>query len=138
MPRTELVEDRFAPTEQPQPVDQAAVQAAMLNPILLLGTPGYLGSRAEVEKELDLIAAAVRMFYAKPADLVMRECSAYTGRLTELAVLLHRKEGESRQWTRVRTQQVQRFLDEMDRQWRTASRLIEVNRQDLEVLRGQM
>jgi hypothetical protein len=55
-----------------------------------------------------------------------------------MAVLLHRKEGESRQWTRVRTQQVQRFLDELDRQWKTASRLIEVSRQDLQVLRGQV
>lgn len=142
MPRTELVEDRFAPTEappvNPQPVDMASVQAAMVNPIMLLGSPGYLGPKSEVEKELDLIAAAVRLFHMKPADLVMRECSAYTARLTEMAVLLHRIEGESRQWTRVRTQQVQRFLDELDRQWRTASRLIEVNRQDLEVLRGQM
>jgi len=103
-----------------------------------LGAPGYLGTRAEVEKELDLIAAAMRTFYAKPADMVMRECSAYTGRLTELAVLLHRREGESRHWTRVRTQQVQRFIDELDRQWKTASRLIEVSRQDLAVMRGQV
>ncbi len=137
-----MSEDRFAPSQQAavpaQPVDPATLVSTYVTTISALGPPGYLGSRSEVEKELDLIAAAMRTFHAKPADMVMRECSAYTGRLTELAVLLHRKEGESRQWTRVRTQQVQRFLDELDRQWRTASRLIEVSRQDLAVLRGQM
>lgn len=106
------------------------------SPIGALGPPGHLGSRAEVEKEIDLIAAAVRLFHMKPADMVMRECSAYTARLTEMCVLLHRVEGTDRMWARIRTMQVQRYLEEMDRQWKTASRLIEVSRQDIEITRG--
>lgn len=108
-----------------------------LDPIEALGPPGHLGTREEIEKELDLIAAVVRTFHRKPADLVMRECSAYSARLTEMAMLLHRCESVSRQYTRIRTQQVERFLLELDRQWKTASRLIEVNRQDLQLLGGQ-
>jgi len=101
-----------------------------------LGPAGHLGDRAEIEKELDLIAAVIRTFHCKPADLVMRECSAYSARLTEMAVLLHRNESVSRQYTRVRTQQVERFLTELDRQWKTASRLIEVSRQDIALIGG--
>ena len=114
-----------------------AVAPMPMNAVDLLGPPGYLGDREEIEKELDLIAAVVRTFHRKPADLVMRECSAYSARLTELAVLLHRHEGGNRQYTRIRTQQVEKFLVELDRQWKTASRLIEVNRQDLALIGGQ-
>jgi len=103
-----------------------------------LGPPGHIGDRVEIEKELDLIAAVIRTFHRKPADLVMRECSAYSARLTEMAVLLHRNESSGgRQYTRIRTQQVERFLTELDRQWKTASRLIEVSRQDIALIGGQ-
>ena len=133
MPTTAMREDRdFSPADA-----EVALVSTFDSPVAALGPAGHLGSKAEVEKELDLIAAAIRVFHLKPADLVLREASAYTARLTEMAVLLHRIEGESRQWTRVRTQQVQRFIDELDRQWRTASRLIEVSRQDMFMMRGQ-
>ena len=65
----------------------------------------------------------------------MREVAAYSARLTELAVLLHRVEGTDRQYTRIRTQQVERFLAELDRQYKIASRLVEIMRQDLELSR---
>lgn len=130
-----MTEDRdFSPESD----DEDLTPVTYLSPMDALGPPGHLGPREQVEKELDLIAAAIRRFYALAPDAVMRECSAYTARLTEMCVLLHRIEGSSRQWTRVRTQQVQRFLDECDRQWKTASRLIEVARQDLTVLGGQV
>lgn len=122
----------------PTPADVATVASVVgsfFDPIDALGPAGYLGTRPEIEKELDLIAAAIRLMCRKQPDLVLRECSAYSARLTELEVLLHRVEGQSRHYTRIRTQQVQRFLEELDRQWRTASRLIEVSRQDLELLR---
>jgi hypothetical protein len=46
----------------------------------------------------------MRIFHLKPPDKVMRECSAYTARLTQRAVLLHRNETLDRQYTRVRAQ----------------------------------
>lgn len=116
--------------------DLSAIAAAIYDPVSALGPPGHLGPREEIEKELDLIAAAIRTFHRKQADQVMRECSGYSARLTEMAVLLHRIEGSSRQYTRIRTQQVERFLAELDRQWKTASRLIEVSRQDIALIGG--
>ena len=128
--------DLSAPTEVAPPVQAVLQQFA--DPVDALMPSGFLGTRDQIEKELDLIAAAIRLFYRKQPDQVMRECSGYTARLTELAVLLHRVEAGNRQYTRVRTQQVERFLAELERQWKTASRLIEVQRQDLAVLKGQI
>lgn len=108
---------------------------AWFNPLDALGPPGHIGDRAEIELELDLIAAAIRSFYRKQPDLVMKEVAGFSARLTEMAVLLHRVEGLDRQYTRIRTQQVERFLAELDRQFKTASRLVEVMRQDLELMR---
>lgn len=126
-----MLEDRdFSPSDGPNPLDY-------VDPLSALGPAGYLGPRTEIEKELDLIAAVIRTFHRKPADMVLRECSAYSARLTEMAVLLHRVESSNRQYTRIRTQQVERFLAELDRQWKTASRLIEVNRQDIALMDGR-
>lgn len=100
-----------------------------------LAAPGHLGTREEIQAELDGVAAAIRRFHIKDPDQVLREASAYTARLTELSVLLHRVESTDRQYTRVRTQQVDRYLNELDRQFKIASRLIEVFRQDLEMSR---
>lgn len=107
----------------------------VLDPVGQLSPPGSLGSRKQIEDELDLVAAAMRGFHRKQADQVMREVAAYSARLTELAVLLHRAEGLDRQYARIRTQQVERFLTELDRQFKIASRMVEVMRQDLELMR---
>lgn len=101
-----------------------------------LAAPGHLGTREDIQNELNGIAASIRHFHVKPPDMVMRETAAYSARLTELTVLLHRVESTDRQYTRVRTQQVQRYLEELDRQFKVASRLLEAQRQDLELLRG--
>lgn len=133
MPTATMSEDRdFSTPAAPQD----ALALAMLDPLDALGPPGHLGDRAEIEKELDLIAAVIRTFHRKSPDRVMRECGGYSARLTEMAVLLHRIEGSNRQYTRIRTQQVERFLAELDRQFKTASRLIEVARQDIDLMRG--
>lgn len=95
-----------------------------------------LGTRPEIEAELDGIAVAVRTFDRKQPDQVMRETAAYSARLTELCVQLHRVESRDRNYVRIRTQQVERWLTELDRQFKIASRLVEVMRQDLELMKG--
>ncbi len=92
---------------------------------------GHPGSKKAVEDELDAVMMAVRMFHVKQPDQVLRECAAYTARLTELVVMLHRTEGQDRTYLKLRTQQVEKYLAELERQAKTASRLIEVQRQDL-------
>jgi hypothetical protein len=100
-----------------------------------LGSPGFLGTKDDVQDELDGMAAAIRQFHIKHPDQVMRECAAYGARLTELSVLLHRVESLDRQYTRVRTMQVDRYIKEIDQQFKIASRLVEIHRQDIELMR---
>lgn len=134
-----------APLPGPRDVPAAAPSAALsLVPPVAPGMapqPGMaylangLGTRADIERELDGIALAVRAFALKQPDQIMRECAAYSARLTELTVLLHRHESSDRQYLRVRTQQVEKYLQELDRQFKIASRLVEVMRQDLELMK---
>jgi hypothetical protein len=102
------------------------------------GLRNGLGSRQEVQAELDDIAAAMRGFHTKACDQILRECSAYSARLSELTVLLNRAEGTDRQYVRLRTQQVLIYLAEIERQWKTASRLLEVTRQEIQLSGGQV
>lgn len=94
-----------------------------------------LGSRDQIEAEIDEIVGSVRDFWQMEPDEVMRQISAYSARCTELTVLLHRAEAMHRQYKQIRTMQVTPLLAELERQFKLASRLIEVRRQDLETLR---
>ena len=137
MPTTQMEEGRdlgHDPTGD-LPGSGGQVTYLLQNPVLMLGKANYLGTRQEIETELDVIAVAMRSFHIKQPDQVMREIAAYTARLTELCVLLHRVESKDRQYTRIRTQQVERFIAELDRQFKIASRMVEVMRQDLEMSR---
>lgn len=95
---------------------------------------GALSSRAEVEEEIDLMLRTIRGFWEYEPDQVMRLSSAMSARCTEMAIHLHRLEGY-REWKQVRTQQVERILAELDRQFKVSSRLVEIRRQDLENLK---
>ncbi len=95
---------------------------------------GALGSRKAVEGEIDLMLRAVRGFWELEPDQVAKLIQAMSARCTELCVHLHRLEG-AREWRQVRTQQVERLLAELDRQWKLASRLIAVRQQDIDLAR---
>lgn len=128
-----MTEDRFS-----APPDTSALPPikVIVDPLGQLAPAGYLGTREEIEAELDIVAAAIRAFHYKQPDQVMREIAGYSARLTELAVLLHRVEGtQGRIYTRIRTQQVEKFLAELDRQFKISSRMVEVMRQDLELMK---
>jgi hypothetical protein len=101
-----------------------------------LAAAGTLGSREQVEAELDGVMILIRDFWQMEPDQVMSHCAAMTARLTELEVLLHRVEVRDRHYKQIRTMQVQKILNEVERQFKIASRLIEVRRQDMEGLRG--
>lgn len=95
---------------------------------------GTLVSRQHVEDEIDLMMRTVRTFWEMEPDQVMRMIAAMSARCTELGVHLHRLEGK-REWKQIRTMQVERLISELDRQFKIASRLVELRRQDLETLR---
>jgi hypothetical protein len=95
---------------------------------------GELVSKQHVEDELDTMMRAIRGFWEMEPDQVMRMIMALSARCTELGVHLHRLEGK-REWRQIRTLQVERILAELDRQFKNASRLLEVRRQDIEMSR---
>ena len=123
----------FRPPQQDVPDISNLGADFFASPLEQLAPAGFLGTREQIEAELDMIAASIRTFHRVQPDQVMRYCAGYTARLTELRVLLHRQEAGNRQYTRIRTQQVDKFVEELDRQWKTASRLVEVMRQDLQL-----
>lgn len=96
---------------------------------------GTLVSRESVEHEIDIMLTTLRGFWEMEPDQRMRMISAMSARCTEMSVHLHRLEG-NRQWRQIRTMQVERVMAELDRQWKIASREIEVRRQDIEMTRG--
>ena len=113
----------------------AAIDYASVPEAAYLAAASTLGSRAQIEAELDGILLMVRDFYCMEPDQVMQHIAAMTGRLTELEVLLHRVESRDRTYKQIRTMQVDKILAGLDRQFKIASRLVEVRRQDLESLR---
>lgn len=99
---------------------------------------GELIDKKHVEDEIDLILRTLREMWNMEPDQVMRMSSALSSRATELSVHLHRAEnakGAGRlQWKQIRTLQLGPVLAELDRQFRVASRIVEIRRQDLAVL----
>jgi hypothetical protein len=93
-----------------------------------------LKDRATVLAEIQRIQAAIRTWHAKEPDQVMREASAYSARLTELRGELMEAQARDRQYTRLATQ-VNYTVDEIDRQYKLHSRMVELRRQDLELLK---
>lgn len=95
-----------------------------------------LGTREEVLAEVDAMLRAMRTWWELEPDAVLRIAAAYSARLTEMYVHLHRIEGARREWRQVRTQQIVPLLQELDRQHKSASRELEARKQDLDKIRG--
>lgn len=96
-----------------------------------------VGTPIEMLSELVGIKAAIRTWYQKQPDEVLREASAYTARLTEVWTELRLLEQRDRQYLQLRTMQVQPVLDEIDRQLKISTSRIAMLRQDLDaVLKG--
>lgn len=88
-----------------------------------------------MQSELDQILTEIGKFWSMEPDQVMRLVAAFSARCTELWVHLHRVEGRDRTYKQIRTMQVAPILEELDRQFRLASRQLEVRRQDLELMK---
>lgn len=99
------------------------------------GIPTSIVSRSSVLLELAAIKTAIRKWYEKQPDEVIREAAAYSARLTELWTELRQLEPYDRSYTQLRTMQVQPVLDEIDRQYRFNQSRIAIARQDLDLAR---
>lgn len=124
-------------TEEAGYVGNAPVDPALLAALANDMAPLQEGcsDRAAVLLELAGIKAGIRTWFDKQPDQVIREASAYSARLTELWTELRLLESHDRQWTQLRTQQVQPVLDEIDRQYRFAQSRIAMARQDIDLSR---
>lgn len=98
--------------------------------------PTSVGSRAQILLELAGIKAAIRTWYDKQPDEVVREASAYSARLTEVWTELRLLEQYDRQYVQIRTMQVDPVLQEVDRQYKFAQSRIAMARQDIDLIRG--
>lgn len=92
---------------------------------------GLVGTPDEVRTELDRIQSVLHRLYTMEPDLAMRHLNAFSTRLTELFRLLFRLEIRDRTYTKIRTMDVVPLLEEVDRQFKNHSRLLEARRQDM-------
>lgn len=99
-----------------------------------LAPSGQLPSREAVITELRDIHRAMRVWYAREPDQVMREASGYSSRLAELRLDVGLAAAVDRQYARLNTH-INYAHAEVEKQARWASRLIEVRRQDMDLSR---
>lgn len=114
-------------------VDETLLRA-LAEDMAPLGTS--VDSRAGVLLELAGIKAAIQTWHRKDPSLVLREASAYTARLTTMWTELRELEGRDREWTQLRTMQVQPVLDEVERQYKFIQSRIALMRQEIDMLGG--
>ena len=125
-----LVND-FAPMRPSRPeAFEAMAQGYRIDQVATsVGTP------AGLLLELAGIKTAIRTFYLKEPDQVIRESSAYSARLTEVWTELRLLEPMNPQWAQMRTMQVTPLLEELDRQYKYATSRIAMQRQDIDMLK---
>lgn len=92
-----------------------------------------LAPDASLEEELDAMVEALKVLDPTAPDLIMSTCMALMARCTELYLQLVRIEGTHRKARVFRTSQLQKVMDLIDFEFKGASRLIEVRRQEVEL-----
>lgn len=95
-----------------------------------------LGDPEKVRAELDMMYRLVRNFWQMEPDQVMRAVSGFSARCAEMHKDMIRAEGRERVWKTIRTQDVDKLHLELERQFKIASRALEMRRQDLAHLYG--
>lgn len=91
-----------------------------------------------VRGEIDDAFADMRDFYTKEPDEVIRMCSGHSARLSELRVRIQRVEDFRREWRSVRTREIEPALEELERQYASASRLHSIRELDFRLSGGQV
>lgn len=88
------------------------------------------------EQELDHMVARVRdlVSIGDPGQILV-VCMSFMARCTELALALVRVEEDNRKARHFRTSQLQRVMDLLDFEFRGASRMVELKRQELDATR---
>ncbi len=89
----------------------------------------------ELEEEIDAMLLDLMGANMELPDEVIRMCAGYMARLTELHVRIVRIEGANRGYKWIRTQQIDKVENLIEFLYKSASRLVEIRRQDAELSR---
>lgn len=95
------------------------------------------GSIDTVRKEIDDAFEDMKEFHNREPDECMRLTGGHSARLSELRVRIQRVEDYKREWKSVRTRELEPALEELERQWRNASRLHSVRELDWKMESGE-
>lgn len=114
------------------------VSASNVSPLPRPDEPALegIGKIADAREELDEILAGAKQFAVQEPDEVMRSCSAWSARLIEMKIVIGRVEDRLPVWRRFRTKELDEAISMLQEQYKIASRLIEVRRQDWEMSKG--
>lgn len=97
----------------------------------VLGLP----SAPDLEAELDAMISDVRQLSLDMPDEVMRTCTGFLARCTEIYVRIIRVEGREREYRFLRTQQLVKVMELLDFYYKAASRFIEFRKMEMETSR---
>lgn len=89
----------------------------------------------QLRGEINHMLARLASLASEMPDIVIRDCMAFMGRLTEMHVGLIRIEAQNRKAKFFRTSEVQRLMELCDFQFKSASRLVEIARQEVDLSR---
>jgi hypothetical protein len=94
-----------------------------------------LTADSTLEDELDAMVSSVKECDPSAPDVIMSLCMALMARCTEIHLQLVRIEGTHRRARVFRADQLKPVMDLLDFEYKAASRLIEVRRQEVELSR---
>lgn len=89
----------------------------------------------DLEGEVGAMVATLTSLTDAPPDEMVRTCMAYMGRCTEIWLQLLRLEQTHRQAKTFRVTHLQKVMDLIEFEFKGASRLVEVARQEVELSR---
>jgi len=88
-----------------------------------------------LEDEVIAMVSSIQTLDFNQADVVMATCMGYMARCTEIWLQLLRIEGTHRKAKTFRVMHLQKVMDLIEFEYKAASRLIEVRRQEVELSR---
>lgn len=95
------------------------------------------GSIDDVRGEIDDAFADMRTFHNLEPDECMRLAGGHSARMSEIRVRIQRVEDFNREWKNVRTREIEPTLEELDRQYTIASRLLTARELDYKLEAGE-
>ena len=94
-----------------------------------------LGPDATLEDEIMAMVVSLRQLENAMPDVMMSTCMGYMARCTEIHLQIIRVEGSNRRLKTFRVTQLAKVMELIEFEFKGASRLIEVRRQEVELSR---